>query len=75
MSYSYKKNNQKEEAIDLGEQIRLREPLNVKYLAHLAELYISVDNKRARSLLEDAMKIDPENKKVLQLKESLQALV
>ena len=75
LSYSYKKNNQKEEAIDLGEQIRLREPLNVKYLAHLAELYISVDNKRARSLLDDAMKIDPENKKVLQLKESLQALV
>lgn len=75
LSYAYKKNNQKQEAIDLGEQIRLREPKNVKYLTHLSELYVSINVKRANTILQEAIKIEPNNKKVLELKQSLQALI
>jgi tetratricopeptide (TPR) repeat protein len=74
LSYAYKRNNQRMEAIELGEQIRLREPKNVKYLTHLIELYIGVDTKRANSLLGEVMKVDPENEKLLSLQESLRSL-
>ena len=74
LSFAYKKNNQKMEAIELGEQIRLREPGNVKYLSHLIELYINVDNKRANSLLSEAIQIEPQSQKLLTLQESLQSL-
>lgn len=74
LSFAYKKNNQKMDAIELGEQIRLREPGNVKYLTHLVELYMNVDPKRAGSLLADALHIEPQNSKLLTLHESLQSL-
>ena len=74
LSYAYKRNNQKMEAVELGEQIRLREPKNVKYLTHLIELYMNIDTKRANTLLNEVIKIAPENEKLLNLQESLRSL-
>ena len=74
LSYAYKRNNQRMEAIDVAEQIRLREPKNVKYLTHLIELYIGVDAKRANTLLNEVLKIAPEDQKLLNLQESLRSL-
>ena len=62
------------EAVELGEQIRLREPKNVKYLTHLIELYMNIDTKRANTLLNEVIKIAPENEKLLNLQESLRSL-
>jgi HAMP domain-containing protein len=73
-SYAHKKLNQSDQAIDLAEMIRLREPRNIKYLGHLVELYIGEDPNRAKRILDEALRIDSTNKKLLSLNESLKSL-
>ncbi len=74
-SYAHKKLNQSDKAIDLAEMIRLREPRNVKYLGHLVELYIGEDSVRAKRILDEALRIDSTNKKLLSLNESLKSIL
>lgn len=71
-SYCLKLNREFDEAIDLAERVKLREPLNVKNLVHLADLYTVNGNiPRAVKLLKKAKQIDPDNKKILMIQEVL----
>ncbi len=73
-SHVLKKLNRKDESIDLAELTRLRDPKSIKYLSHLIELYIGVNNFRAKKLLEEALDIEPNNLKLLNLKESIKSM-
>ena len=70
-SYLYMKLLRNSEAIDLGELILLREPSNLKYLAHLSELYLETNPHRARDLVLEGLRLDPIHKKLLSLKQSI----
>jgi serine phosphatase RsbU (regulator of sigma subunit) len=73
-SYLYMKLLRTSEAIDLGELILLREPSNLKYLAHLSELYLEANPNRARDLVLEGLKLDPIHKKLLSLKQSIDTI-
>ena len=69
LSSCFKLNNQIQEAIDLGEALRLREPHNIKNLINLADSYrIDKNYTRAEKILSYALAIDGENEKALKLK-------
>ncbi|MCX8000020.1 MAG: tetratricopeptide repeat protein [Leptospiraceae bacterium] len=63
-SLCFKKSREIEEAIELSERVKLREPHNVRNLLHLADMYIYSKNfKRARKLLNKILAYEPENEK------------
>ncbi len=65
-SYCYRKIGKFKEAADLGERLRLRDPWQVKNLVHLSDIHRRLGNRnRARHLLEEAVKVDPENAGVI----------
>ncbi|MCX7998386.1 MAG: SpoIIE family protein phosphatase, partial [Leptospiraceae bacterium] len=69
LSACFKLNNQIQDAIDLGEALRLREPHNVKNLINLADSYrIDKNYSRAEKILSYALAIEENNEKALRLK-------
>jgi len=61
-----------EEAVDLAERCRMRDPLNVKNLVFLADLYRRLENiDRAETLLEQARKMEGASIYVTALEEKL----
>jgi HAMP domain-containing protein/serine phosphatase RsbU (regulator of sigma subunit) len=75
-SYTLKMNREFEEAIDLAERVKLREPNNTKNLIHLADLYAVVGKfERASKLLKKASTLDPDNKKIPMLQEVIEKKV
>lgn len=72
LSACFKLNNQIQDAIDLGEALRLREPHNVKNLINLADSYrIARNYSRAEKILSYALAIEENNEKALKLKHLL----
>lgn len=59
-------------SIEIAERLRLREPNNEKYISHIANLYILDSNyKRALKIIENFLRFNPDNQKMLNLKEEL----
>ncbi|MCB1189132.1 MAG: SpoIIE family protein phosphatase [Leptospiraceae bacterium] len=68
VAFSMKMNNEIEEAIEISERVRLREPWNIQNLLFLIEMYISQNNyTRAKKLLQKALNIEPNNAKAKRL--------
>ncbi|MCB1176109.1 MAG: SpoIIE family protein phosphatase, partial [Leptospiraceae bacterium] len=62
------------EAIDLGESLRLRDPLNVKNLINLSDSYRLAKNlDRANKILIMALEIEPDNEKAAKLRSILES--
>ncbi|MDX1957488.1 MAG: SpoIIE family protein phosphatase [Leptospiraceae bacterium] len=62
-SYCLKMNHEFEEAIDIAERVKLREPKNLRNLIHLADMYAYTKNyHRAEKILKKILILDPENK-------------
>ncbi len=76
VSYALKKNRRIEEAIDLSERIKLREPSNLANLVHLADMYTYRRNfRRADKLLNKIFKLDSENEAAIKIRLKLDSLV
>lgn len=62
-SYCLKMNNELDEAIEIAERVKLRDPYNTKNLALLADMYTYKQNyERANKLLQKLLKLEPDNK-------------
>lgn len=67
-SYCLKKNLELEEAIDLSERVKLRQPANVRNLIHLADMYAYMKNyKRANKIIKKIFKLEPENESAIKI--------
>lgn len=72
-SYSMKLNREFEDAIEIAERVKLREPNNLRNLIHLTDLYAYTGNyPRAQKLLAKIFKIDPKNQKAQKIKTILE---
>lgn len=68
ISYAYKFEGNFPIAIDYGECLKLREPLNINNLLNLADINRKIGNfVRANKLLSDVISIDPNNQKAQEL--------
>ncbi|HMX32792.1 MAG TPA: SpoIIE family protein phosphatase [Leptospiraceae bacterium] len=78
-SYCLKMNHEFKEAIEMAERIKLREPLNIRNLIHLADMYTYNKNyDRSYKLLRKILMLEPENKiaeKILERVEQERKLV
>ena len=73
-SILYKRLRRLEDAADLAERIRLRQPGNVRNLIHLADIYLSNDNpRRAKKIILLAIEQEPENEKAQTILEHLKS--
>ncbi|MCB1318060.1 MAG: tetratricopeptide repeat protein, partial [Leptospiraceae bacterium] len=74
LAYCHKKLGHLDKAADYGERVRLRDPLHLKNLVNLVDVYIARENfTRAGHLLEAALEQDPENAAARRLREKLEA--
>ena len=72
LSFCCRKTERLDDALDSAERIVLREPENIRFLIHLVKVYLQRGNYiDADQLLDVILKIDPNNKRALSLKESL----
>ena len=72
-SVCLKMNHEFEEAIELAERLKLRDPHNVRYLTHLADMYAYTKNyPRSGKLINRILIIDPENKGANKIKERIE---
>ena len=72
-SYCHKMQGNLVKATDLGERLRLRDPHLVKNLINLSDIYALQKNfDRADKLIDQAIELDPENKKAADIKKALQ---
>jgi methyl-accepting chemotaxis protein len=68
LSYCLKMNHEFEEAIEMSERVRLREPRHIRNLIHLADLYAYTKNyQRANKLLTKVLKIEPTNRQAMKI--------
>ncbi|MCB1142200.1 MAG: SpoIIE family protein phosphatase [Leptospiraceae bacterium] len=73
-SYIMKKNHELDDAIDLAERIRLREPYNVRNLVHLADMFAYKNNyHRARKMLQKIFRLEPENQSAHKIVKMIEA--
>ncbi|MCP4137569.1 MAG: SpoIIE family protein phosphatase [bacterium] len=71
-SYCLMKTGKLKKAGELGERVHLRDPKNIKYLLHLAKIYMHVKKYlEADQLLDQVLFLDPENSKAVDLKHTL----
>ncbi|MCB1192461.1 MAG: SpoIIE family protein phosphatase [Leptospiraceae bacterium] len=69
-SYCMKMNYEVEDAIEISERIKLREPYNVKNLVLLADMYTYKNNfPRVEKLLNKISKLEPDNKWAIKIKD------
>ncbi|MCB1192100.1 MAG: SpoIIE family protein phosphatase [Leptospiraceae bacterium] len=74
LSYFNKKIGNLEKAAEFGERLRIRNPELDKNIANLVEVYYLMKNfERALMLMKDAIKIDPENKNLINLKKKIES--
>ncbi|EQA37383.1 SpoIIE-like protein phosphatase domain protein [Leptospira inadai serovar Lyme str. 10] len=67
-AHAHKMAGETGKAIDVAERLLLRKPNHIKALIILADIYLSIGvSTRGRELLEKALRLDPENKKVIGL--------
>jgi HAMP domain-containing protein len=72
-SFCLKMNHEFDEAIEMAERIKLREPFNLRNLIHLADMYAYTKNfKRSQKLVQKILHIEPENKGALKILERLE---
>ncbi|MDX1959715.1 MAG: SpoIIE family protein phosphatase [Leptospiraceae bacterium] len=68
LSYLYKMIGRYKLAVDYGEAVRLRNPLSVRNLVNLSDVYRLLEmSDRSRKILTEALNIEPDNKKALEL--------
>jgi tetratricopeptide (TPR) repeat protein len=71
-SYSLMKIGNYIKSAEFAERIVLRNPENIKYLLHLAKIYITLNNYfEADKLLDKVILLSPENEKALAMKNSM----
>jgi len=71
-SYLCKKLGRLADAAEFGERVRLRSPQFVRNLVNLAEVYRFLKNPgRARKIIDEALKVEPENAKALKVAQGL----
>lgn len=71
-SYCNRKIDRYTEATELGERVRIREPKHVKNLINLSHSYYLAENReRSQHILDEALKLEPDNSIVLRLKEKI----
>ncbi|MCP4132150.1 MAG: SpoIIE family protein phosphatase [bacterium] len=71
-SFCLMKAGKLQKAGELGERAHLRKPGNIRYLVHLAKVYMQEKNYiEADILLDEVLKLEPDNPKALKLKDSL----
>jgi tetratricopeptide (TPR) repeat protein len=71
-SYCSRKIDRYQEATELGERVRIREPNHVKNLINLSHSYFLAGNReRAGHILDEALEMEPENSIALRLKEKI----
>ncbi len=72
VSEAFKKIKNFEEAIELGERLRLRRKQNIDNLINLAECYIALNqNDRAKLLLHDVLLLERDNVSALEILEGI----
>jgi len=72
-SFCLKMNHEFEEAIELAERIKLREPHNLRNLIHLADMYAYTKNySRSMKLVKKILMIEPENKAALKIQDRVE---
>jgi tetratricopeptide (TPR) repeat protein len=72
VSEIFKKIRNFEEAIELGERLRLRRKQNINNLINLAECYIALNqNDRAKLLLHDVLLLERDNVSALEILEGI----
>jgi HAMP domain-containing protein len=72
LSFCCRKTGRLDEALDSAQRIVLREPDNIRYLIHLVKVHLQAGNYiEADQLLDVILKIDPNNRRAISLKESL----
>ena len=72
-SFCLKMNHEFEEAIELAERIKLREPHNVRNLIHLADMYAYTKNyARSMKLVKKVFLLEPDNKVAMKIKERIE---
>ncbi|HMZ61483.1 MAG TPA: hypothetical protein PL048_22105, partial [Leptospiraceae bacterium] len=73
-SYCLKMSGSFEEAVDLGERVKLREPRHLRNLVNLADLYAYTKNfYRAEKTVKKILAIDPENRFAAKILNKIQA--
>lgn len=72
-SFCLKKLKKYEAALDYAERLKIRDPLNITFMIHLAEIYLAMGNKnKVNEIIVQLRGIDADNPKLLQLEDSLQ---
>jgi tetratricopeptide (TPR) repeat protein len=72
-SYCLKMNHEFEEAIEMAERVKLREPKNIRNLVHLADMYAFTKNyPRAKKIVNKILVVEPNNKPAIKIKEALE---
>ena len=73
LSTFYKMIGDFENALEIGERLRMRDPQNIKNLHTLADCHSLINNfKRAEEILQYCMKLEPNQKETMNLKELIQ---
>lgn len=71
-SFAARRAHQFHKAQDFGERLLIRDPLHVRNLVNLSRICIALRNfERARMLVGEAIRLDPENRILLKIKEAL----
>lgn len=73
-SYCFKKLKQLDAALDYAERLKLRDPQNISYMIHLAEIYLALGNRlKAEEIASQFRSLDADNPKLLQLEASIRS--
>ncbi|MCP5500633.1 MAG: SpoIIE family protein phosphatase [Leptospiraceae bacterium] len=74
-SYCLKMNKELEEAIEIAERIRLREPYNLRNLIHLADMYAYIGiYEKANKMIQKAVKLEPDNQAIQKILTTIEKL-
>ncbi|TGL60721.1 SpoIIE family protein phosphatase [Leptospira sarikeiensis] len=74
-SYVARRAKQFQKAQDFGERLLLREPTHVRNLINLTRVCIALRNyERAKELLREAFRLEPENSQVYKIKKALESI-
>ncbi len=73
LSYALRQVGELELAIDYGERFRLRQPTHLDNLVNLIDTYNGIGKtERAKIILEDCLKLEPEEQRVVRYKKELE---
>lgn len=73
VSYALRQVGELEKAVDFGERFRMRHPEHLDNLVNLIDTYNGMGKiERAKLILEDCLKLDPEERRILKIKRELE---